>query len=113
MLPQELGAALAELSTWVGAECCSLTGGCAKKKLSTNSGGVGHGKVTGVGQDFVAALSLVSITCKHNHDIPFCHATSKRQPMLRSVAVEQPHHCLMLPEFPYSGINGENMPLTG
>ena len=31
-------------------------------------------------------------------DIPFCHATSERQPMLRSVAVEQPHHCLMLPQ---------------
>ena len=34
----------------------------------------------------------------------FCHAMSERQPMLRSVAVEQSHHCMMLPEFPYSGI---------
>ena len=35
---------------------------------------------------------------------PFCHVMIERQPMLRSVADEQPHHCMMLPESRYSGI---------
>ena len=26
----------------------------------------------------------------------FCHATSERQPMLRSFPIEQSHHCMML-----------------
>ena len=59
----------------------------SEKKLSTDSDDVGDGEVVWVGHDIVAALSLISIKCKHNHFVSvmdICHLkNSESEPKIQ------------------------------
>ena len=76
-----------------------------RRKLSTESDDVGHEIVAALHMTFGQGMTLSRpgthiIDVQAQPEIPFRQVMIERQPMLQSAPSDQPHHCVMFPEFP-------------